>query len=203
MAKEGNRNGFFCNNGLREGPANLPNSSRHPSVSPYMYNLIPVALFPLTFAMGSMGLSLLGQSILLTSAPPVAVLACAAACAALLAYPLVLLAHLGIDYCFPENDIKNHMSNTLLHIASLMLNIHFSAYLATLAGYKMMTIYAVYAIFGAGIVPAVIIGAAAILLTRDLHNKMTINNSERNVIENTIDEDSNEAESQNRWCPGW
>lgn len=169
--------GSFVGKNHLFGPKHTkPPSAKSPIASP-LYDVMAVSIFPAITALGQIGLSLLGQSILLTSAPSMILLASVATCAALLTYPFFAMARAAIEKNCSEKDWKTDVSYTLLYLSCFLLNIHLAAYFAALAGHHMMTIYALYAIYGVGFVPALLSCIALVLIAKNLCDLMSYNYS--------------------------
>lgn len=123
-----------------------------------------LAFYPGSVLFGETVLSSVGQGMLLAAAPPLMHLIVLAAMSALLLMPIFAGIKFLIDNNLSESSLTRRASYTLLYLVDLFLNLKLIVYLGVTSHLRIMNVYSLYAIIGAGIVPAVGLGIAAALV---------------------------------------
>ncbi len=139
-------------------PSSLSYASerRQPSISLQIYPLLSILLYPCSIFFGPAMLMLVGQNAILASAPSLFYLIAISGCSAVLSAPLLLLFNGLLDHYLSEQSWVSKIAHGLLYLSNLLGNIHLTAFIAASAGHHIMSTYTIYAIYGAGFVPALL-----------------------------------------------
>lgn len=171
-------------------PSSLRYSSerRQPSISLQVYRLLSILLYPSAIFFGPGMLMLVGQNAILASAPSLFYLIGIAGCSAVLSAPLLLLFNGLLDNYLSEQSWISKIAHGLLYVANLMGNIHLTTFIAASAGHRIMSTYTIYAIYGAGFVPALLCGLALAWGIRQFSRQ---HSAEPGDVDESIDPSSN------------
>ncbi|HVT61922.1 MAG TPA: hypothetical protein VHD33_00330, partial [Legionellaceae bacterium] len=157
-----NIHGMFSGEGEQKIPPSVP-TYKSLNFSLSLYRMINLLVYPGAILFGSGLLNVMGQATLLASPPPLAPLIMMSGVSALGNSPFLLMLSSFIDQLWPDHEVKSTLAHGLVYLLNLIMNVHITAYIAALMGHRMMTVYSLYALLGAGIVPATLCAFALVV----------------------------------------
>lgn len=159
-----------------------------------------LVFYPSCIVLGEAAITLIGQGMILASVPSLSTLVLLSAISACLFTPIVFALKLLCDQYLSHNTLINHIGNALVYMLDIYFNIQCMIYLTSLLHRPVMSVYAFYAILGAGALPTIGMCLAIVLMIRFCADPAQL--SQRNISENEhhLEHSASDAEVSYSLC---